>query len=490
MNRRDLLRRLAAMAAAPLLAPELTHAAAQMETGAAAGLDWSLAFADLDADRAPSAMRLISGRCPEGLSGALYRNGPGKFRRAGGDVGHWFDGDGLMRAFRIEGGAARLQARFVDTPKRRADIAAGAVVTPGFGTVGSTAVQLRSADDTNAANISVIPVGDKLWALWEAGSPTAVDPASLATEGQRTLRADLAHMPFLAHPRREPGGDLWNLGMGGAQAVVWRLAPDGSVRSADLTDLPRASYVHDFTTTARHLIVILQPMIQDKTTLPFIDGFSWKPEQGVQILVLDKADLSRRRLYELPSFYAFHYGSAWEDAGGAIRFDVCASPNPDFTTRGAREVLRGVWTPTEQTRLAAITLGSNGKATFEPTGVVAEFPRGDGRFSERARRFSIHATADRGGPLFHGLATHDWTTGRSDAFDFGASHMVEEAVFTPRPGGSAELDGWLLAPSVNLTARATELHVFDARRVSEGPICTWRADHALPVSLHGVFVAV
>ncbi len=77
MNRRDLLSRLAAVAAAPILAPELTHAAAQMEAAAAAGVDWSLAFADLDADHAPAAMRLVSGRCPEGLSGVLYRNGPG-----------------------------------------------------------------------------------------------------------------------------------------------------------------------------------------------------------------------------------------------------------------------------------------------------------------------------------------------------------------------------------------------------------------------------
>ncbi len=395
-----------------------------------------------------------------------------------------------MRAFRIDGGGARLQARFVDTPKRRADIAAGAVVTPGFGTVQKPGARVQTADDTNAANISVMTVGDKLWALWEAGSPTVIDPADLSTEGQHTLRADMAHMPFLAHPRREPGGDVWNLGVSGSKAVVWRLASDGTVRAADVIDLPRASYVHDFSTTARHLVIILQPLIQDGATLPFIDGFAWKPDQGVQVLVLDKTDLSARRVYELPTFFAFHYGSAWEDAGGTIRFDVCASPTPDFATRGGREVLRGAWTPTKQTRLAAISLATNGKASFEPTGVVAEFPRADGRFNERARRFSIHATADHDGPLFHGLATHDWTTDRSDAFDFGATHMVEEAVFTPRPGGTTELDGWLVAPSVNLAARATELHVFDARHVSDGPVCTWRADYALPVSLHGVFAAI
>ena len=489
MNRRDLLTRLGGLAFAPLLAPELVHAAAQLGAGAAGGVDWSLAFADLDADHATSAMKLISGRSPVGLSGALYRNGSGKFRRAGGDAGHWFDGDGLMRAFRLHDGHATLQARFIDTPKRRADTQAGAVVTAGFGTKAGPGSHLQSADDTNAANISVMPVGNKLWALWEAGSPTVMDPADLSTEGLKTLRPDMAHMPFLAHPRREPGGDIWNLGMGTDSAVVWRLGADGALKSADIVELPRASYVHDFTATDRRLILILQPFIMDRTTLPFIDGLTWRPEQGVQILVLDKADLTKRRLYELPAFFAFHYGAAWEDAGGTIRFDVCASPNPDFATRGAREVLHGAWTQTEPTRLSLITLSPDRRASLQPTGVVAEFPRSDGRFAGEARRYSVHATADHAGPLFHGLSVHDWKTAVADTYDFGPSHMVEEAVFTPRPGGADELDGWLLAPSVNLTARATELHVFDARHVSDGPICTWRADVALPVSLHGVFVA-
>jgi all-trans-8'-apo-beta-carotenal 15,15'-oxygenase len=36
-------------------------------------------------------------------------------------------------------------------------------------------------------------------------------------------------------------------------------------------------------------------------------------------------------------------------------------------------------------------------------------------------------------------------------------------------------------------ARATELHVFDARRVEAGPLVSWRASAALPVTFHGCF---
>lgn len=490
MNRRHLLRGLSGAALATILTPELAQAAAQTAKAAAAGLDWRIALADLDADVPPTAMTLVEGRAPAGLAGSLYRNGPGKFHRPGGSVDHWFDGDGLMRAFRIDDGRATLAARFIDTPKRRTDIAANAVVTPGFGTRAKPGARVENNDDVNAANISVMPVGDEVWALWEAGSPIALNAADLSTKGIKTLGPDLAHMPFLAHPRREPGGDIWSLGLNRSKAIVWRLGRDGALKSAGMVDLPAASYVHDFSATGRHLILILQPWIQDRMVTPYADSFSWKPELGTKVLVLDKSDLTKRRIYELPAFFAFHYGSAWEESDGTLRFDGCLSPDASFATTNGRNVMKGVWTPEPSPRLAMFALRPDGRATLERTQIAAEFPRTDGRFGGKARRYTVHATdAGEGGPLFHGYATHDWKTGKSDAFDFGGSHLVEEAVFVARPGGSDELDGWLLAPSVNLKAKATELHVFDARRVAAGPVATWRADRALPVSLHGAFVA-
>ncbi len=453
--------------------------------------DWRLGFADIEADIVRAPMRLLHGRPPPGLAGALYRNGSGKIRRPGRSATHWFDGDGLIRAFRIHDGAATLEARFVDTPKRRRDTAADAVITPGFGTSSAPGASIGSPDSANAANISVLPMGEELWALWEAGSPTVMDPQTLATREVKTLRPDLAGMPFLAHPRREPDGRVWNLGVNGDKAVVWRLSSKGALESADVIELPRASYVHDFTATARHLIIVLQPWVQQAMGQSYMDGLSWQPQLGTQVLVLDKADLSKRRLYDLPSFFCFHMGDAWEDGGGEIRFDACIAPDPSFPLQGARNVLLGEETHgSEASRLAMITLKPNGAADLVRTEMVAEFPRSDRRFAGQARRFTVHATGlTPGRPLFDAVAVHDWKRNIAQRFSFGPSQMIEEAVFTARPGSTEEFDGWLLAPTLNLAAGATELHVFDARAVEAGPICAWRGAVALPVGLHGVFVA-
>ena len=483
MNRRHLLSAAAGFGAA-VFTPEIIHAAAAGQAG------WTLGVADVEADVAPHAMRLVHGRAPADLSGVLYRNGPAKFHRPGGSVGHWFDGDGLMRRYQIADGKASMAARFADTVKRRADTKANAVVSAGFGTKGRADAALTGPDDVNGANISVMMAGKDLWALWEAGSPTALDPETLATRGFHTFRDDLKGMPFLAHPRFETDGRVWNLGVSGSQAVVWQLAADGGLTAVTPVLLPQASYVHDFTATERHLVIVLQPWVMGTFVTPILDSYSWKPEQGTKILVLDKSDLSKRRVYDLPGFSFFHMGDAWEDAMGAISFDICTTPTPAFAIQGAKDLIAGRRVQGgAPPSLDLITLSLDGKARREASGLSLEFPRTDARFAGRARSLSAGlGGAKDDNPLFQTVNTHNWKTGRTDRYDFGSRHMAEEVVFTARPGGSDEFDGWLIGTSINLDAKATELHVFDARHVSAGPLCTWRADVALPMSLHGTFV--
>ena len=483
-SRRTFLTGAAALSAA-VLTPESVRAMAAMQAAA----DWSLATVDIERDLAPRAMRRVHGRAPAGLEGALFRNGPGKFRRPGGSVTHWFDGDGLMRAFRVRDGQATLEARFADTPKRRLESELDAVVTPGFGTIGDDRARVGSNDDVNAANTAVMAAGDAVWALWEGGSPLAMDAGDLSTRGFVTLRDDLKGMPFQAHPRFDADGTIWNIGLWGDRMVVWRLNPDGSLHTAEIVALPRASYMHDFTATARHLVIVLQPWVFERRGMPYAAQFAWKPELGTRVLVIDKADLTRIRTFELPTFSFFHLGDAWEEADGTIRFDVAAGKDVAFAVEGARVLVEGRGTvPGEPARLEMVALHADGRAEMSASGVAAEFPKSDPRRAGVRRRYTSHVAGETGGrPLPTGLAVHDWESGRTDAFDFGERMVMEEAVWVPKPGRSGETEAWLVAPSLNLAAGVTELHAFEAARVADGPVVSWRADVALPAGFHGAW---
>jgi carotenoid cleavage dioxygenase-like enzyme len=473
---------LAAAAASAVITPERALAGATP-----AG--WTLGVADVEADIAPRALTPIAGRAPADFAGVLYRNGPAKFRRGASSAGHWFDGDGLIRRFQIHDGRASLAARFADTPKRRLEARLDRIVTPGFGTAQAPGAEIGNNDDANAANTSVMLLGGELLALWEGGSATRLDPASLLTQGIKTFRDDLRHMPFSAHPRVEADGSVWNFGGNGQVTGLWRLGADGRLIDFAVLPLPRASYFHDFTITAKAIVIVLQPWLQTRSGFPISTTMAWQPEIGTQIMVIAKDDLSQRRIYELPAFSAFHYGDGWEEADGTIRFAGCLEADPTFGQTSASAMLRGEYIAPPRPMLHQIVLYPDGRSALVETGIAAEFPTSDHRRAAHPHRLTVHVTGyDGSGPFPHAIAAWDWQRGRSDSFDFGAHQLVEE--FQYAPGNSTgEGDGWLIGSTLNLKAGVSELHLLRAGDVAAGPVASWRADVALPISFHGTFVA-
>lgn len=457
---------------------------------AAAAADWRPAFSNAPAEGyADSAMTRLHGRMPKGLTGQLYRNGPSWFRYGDDVTGHWFDGDGMVQRYALTENGVRHSGRFVDTLKRRVEQKAQRIIMPGFGTKGAPDAPVTGADDVNPANTSIMRVGDELWALWEAGSPYRLDPVTLETRGPKTFRDDLKGMAFLAHPKVEPSGRIWSSAFMGAKAWVWQLDARGGMERGELIDLPQAGYAHDWAVTERHLIFPMQPWVQNGRGGAFADNMTWKPEQGLQILVVDKADFSRRRVYELPAAFYFHTGDAWEDANGTIHFDVCLSDSPVFAITGARDIVRGQYGKDPSSELVLVSLRADGKADLHRTGASAEFPQTDRRRQGLRRDKVVHVHGEvPGRPGARAVAVTDWKTGKRQVHDFGVDVIVEEALFVARPGGTEELDGWLVGTALDLKSSRTQLHVFDAHHVADGPVASWQGQHATPLGFHGTFV--
>lgn len=75
----------------------------------------------------------IRGEIPDDLTGIFLRAGPARNELAGKPFGHWFDGDGGVSTFRIEGGKVKYQSSFVKTPKYLDETEAQAVKYRSFG---------------------------------------------------------------------------------------------------------------------------------------------------------------------------------------------------------------------------------------------------------------------------------------------------------------------------------------------------------------------
>lgn len=446
-------------------------------------------------DRLETAALTIEGKWPTELAGTFYRNGPARH-----DVGslryrHWFDGDGMIQAFRTADGKVSHQGRMIETDKYKRERAAGRALERGFGTVTPDLPPPSSAAAVNVANINVIEHAGRLLALWEAADAHAIDPRTLDTIGIHAWRDDLKGMPFSAHPRIEPDGTMWSFGYlpGADRLALYRIGKDGALRAAKVLTVPDIGMVHDFVSTERHLVFLLPPISFNRAkarTVSFLDSYDWHPERATRILVIDKNTLEIVRRHEIAGCFVFHFGNGFEEADGTIRFDAARHANPKIMTDSLRYVMRGEWRPNDPTPHMVVRLDAEGGARAEMLdGASCEFPRTDPRRIARRHRqvWSVLFDGDQSWPSA-GVIRRDLETGKTDIHRYPAHVTVEEHVYVPRPGGG-EGEGWLIGTHLDTKTGVTRLAAFDAMQLANGPIAVASLPYPLPLGLHGSFVA-
>ena len=475
--------------------------------GAAPGADWSaefaarlatdpalLGFKGVAADELAGAAR-VEGRLPPELRGTFYRNGPAVHERFGLRYRHWFDGDGMVHAFRFDGEAVTHRGRVLRTPKLARETEAGRRVYSGFATAVEGGARVRGPDDLNTANTSILDHHGELLALWEGGSASVLDRETLAWKGFKAWDDGFEGVPFTAHPKVEPDGTVWAFGLSYAPAarlVLYRIAPNGALVDAAVLDVGPLGMAHDFVVTQRHLVIVLPPLVFAPEAAgdgAFLDAFAWRPGLGSRALVVAKDDFGDRRWYQLSAGFGFHHGNGWEDADGTIRFDHCVAADPTLMTERFRYIMRGEVHPAAPARYARFTLRPDGRSEVDAVAGWAEFPRIAPAVTARRNRYVYTLGADEStdGLALHRLEKRDPERGFVDAFDFGIGVVPEEHVFVPRRGGTSEDDGWLIGTVLDYERGVTSVAVFDARRVGDGPVARARLDYPLPLGFHGQF---
>ena len=441
---------------------------------------------------------LLTGRWPEALRGTLYRNGPARHEIGNFRYHHWFDGDGMLQSFNIGAGKIRHRARMIQTHKYREEKDAGRALYSGFASVPPNPRGATSADAVNVANISVLPHHGKLLTLWEAGSAWEMDPDTLDTLGPHSFSENSSGVPFSAHPRVEPDGTLWNFGYVSSAKlmVLWHIDKKGQLVNIGKIPVDPISMPHDFIVTEKHIVLMVPPFhYQPRGSATFLDAHHWQPELPTRILVVDKNDFSRYRWLELPSQWVFHFGNGWEDESGIIRFDGARASDPLAMTKSFREIMRGVSVPTEGSRHTQYRIDTRSWTVSETplldASIQTEFPVIDPRVScRRYRRLvmlgetkaSVHGNLNE-------VRSLDLETGKSSSFRYPDHQMPEEHLLVPRPGSATETRGWVLGTVHDWQAHATRLNLFDVEAIDAGPIATATLPYALPLGLHGKFLA-
>lgn len=496
MQRRDFLRRALSAAAVAAVAPHaLLHAGEPAAFARGLARDARLAgWRTVSAEAFGPTAATVEGRLPKDLAGTLFRNGPAWFERGGFRYDHWFDGDGMVHAWSIGGGRVRHRARMVETPKFARERRAGRFAVPALGSAVPDAGPIRNNDDANTANTSVMALGGRLFALYEGGSAFELAPDTLQTAGATTWRADLAALPFSAHPLVDRDGSVWNFGsinlMGGSGLLLWHLSADGRLQSAEVLDTPAPGYLHAFAQTERELVFVLAPFVLGDSG-PFFERIRFTPAQPTRIAVVPKGDVGGTRWFEADFAMAYHFGDA-SRRGEVITVRAVRHVDLDAARSPMRDAMAGHGLAGGGgERLSELRIDlARGRADWHDLGLRAlEFPLFDPRTpSDRPARLYAPMATD-GAPVFNAVAAIDAENGRRDVHRYGGGVIAEEHVFVPRPGSRRPDDGWLLGVVYDTARDRRGLTVLDARHVDDGPLATAWVDYGFPLGFHGTFAA-
>ena len=217
----------------------------------------------------------VSGRVPDGLSGRLFRNGPALFERGRKRVDHWFDGDGMVQSFHLNGQKLHHKGVYVKTTKYLEEKKAGRYLVSGFGTSIGGDSSISGPDDVNVANTSVIEIGGSLYALWEGGSAYEIDTETLATGPTKEWGEGLKGLPFSAHPKTDVDGTIWNFGQGvsGHNLVIYHISKSGSLITAGLVNDVPPGMIHDFCITDKHLVFVATSLRASRQSDTYLGRF-------------------------------------------------------------------------------------------------------------------------------------------------------------------------------------------------------------------------
>ncbi|OUC14825.1 MAG: Apocarotenoid-15,15'-oxygenase [Alkalinema sp. CACIAM 70d] len=452
----------------------------------------------------------IEGTIPEGLTGTLFRNGPGMLDVAGTPVQHPFDGDGMICAFTFQSGRVHFRNRYVQTEGYVAEQKAEKILYRGvFGTQRSGGFWANAFDTKlkNIANTQVIYWGGKLLALWEAAEPHRLDPTNLETLGLEFFNGKLkSGDAFAAHPWVDPASQfdqgepcLVNFSIQAGLSFklnLYELDLAGEIVRQQSHQIPGFAFIHDFAITPNYCIFFQNPM--QFNPLPFVFGLrgageclQFQPDRPTKMIVIPRDGRSAPQVLEARSGFVFHHANAFEENGQIVVDSICydslpsVEPGSDFRNTNFEALSPGqLW----RFRLDLVT-GTVDRQLLN--GRCCEFPVVHPALVGRSYRYAYMGAADRpvGNMPLQAIAKVDVTTGAEIVHSFAPHGYVSEPIFVPRnaayPLQGAEDDGWVLTLVYDGQRDRSSLVILDGQTLE--PVTRLWLKHHVPYGLHGTF---
>ncbi|AOG01650.1 retinal pigment epithelial membrane family protein [Blastomonas sp. RAC04] len=452
-------------------------------------------------------LTVIDGEVPADLDGAFYRVAPDpQFPPLSGDD-IWFNGDGMVTQFRFSKGNVSLQQRWARTDKFVAEREAGGAL---FGAYRNPLTDHPSVagEVRGTANTNVLVHAGRLYALKEDSPPVVMDPHTLETiDSKFDFGGKMTSQTFTAHPKIDPRtGEMLAFGYAAKglctrDMVFYTISPDGEITDEVWFEIPYYCMMHDFGITEDYVVFHVVPIVGSWERLEAgLPHFGFDRGRPVHLGVLPRGGRAEDiRWFSAPTCFASHVMNAHNE-GGLVHFDVpMAKGNmfPFFPDTEGRP-FEPHEAAAQMTRWTVDMRANSDEITMTPLAdFIGEFPRIDDRFAGLKNRYGWQLVQDMtksvdlpggrsaSGMMMNTLGLIDLETGETQSYWVGATSSFQEPAFIPRPGSTAEGDGYLIVIENRLAEMGSRLLLFDALQIASGPIATIALPFRIRQGLHG-----
>jgi carotenoid cleavage dioxygenase len=118
---------------------------------------------------------------------------------------------------------------------------------------------------------------------------------------------------------------------------------------------------------------------------------------------------------------------------------------------------------------------------------ITEFGMINGNLGGLPYRYTYASTGEPGWFLFNGLVRQDTFTGDETRYGYGPGVYGSETAMAPRVGSVEEDDGYVITITTDLNRDRSECLVFDARRISDGPMSRIRLPERVSSGTHSTW---